>query len=128
MRTGLLVLYDEDCGFCRWSADRLRALDRRRARLRFAPIQTSGDVLTPVPVAEQLDAMHVVEADGRVWTGGAACARLVRELPGGGPLAWVGAHAPRTAERCYRWVAARRDRFGRALGTDACSVDPSRTP
>ena len=25
----LLVLYDEDCGFCRWSADRLRAWARR---------------------------------------------------------------------------------------------------
>ena len=57
MRPGLLVLYDEDCGSCRWSADRLRALDRRRARLRFAPIQTSGDVLAPLPVTEHLDAV-----------------------------------------------------------------------
>ncbi len=34
----IAVLYDEDCGFCRWSADKLRAWDTRR-RLTFAAIQ-----------------------------------------------------------------------------------------
>jgi predicted DCC family thiol-disulfide oxidoreductase YuxK len=36
----LTLEYDEDCGFCRWSAERLRRWDRR-GRLTFAPIQSA---------------------------------------------------------------------------------------
>jgi len=38
VRRPVIVLYDDDCGFCRWSADRIRRLDARGA-LAFAPIQ-----------------------------------------------------------------------------------------
>lgn len=121
-----MVLYDDDCGFCRWSAAMLGRWDRRR-RLAFAPIQASDDLLSPVPVGERLTAMHVVELDGRVWTGGAALTRLALLLPGAGPLAAVGRAAPGLAEGAYRLVADRRAALGRLLGTEACAVDP-RTP
>jgi predicted DCC family thiol-disulfide oxidoreductase YuxK len=121
----LLVLYDDDCGSCRWSADRLRSWDRR-GRLAFAPIQASDAALRAVPAVERLDAMHAVDATGRVWTGGAAVTRLLAELPGGAPLAAVGRRWPGLAERLYRAAARRRATFSRLLGAEACAVDPSR--
>jgi len=121
----LLVLYDDDCGSCRWSADRLRAWDRR-GRLAFASIQASDEALRAVPAAERLDAMHVVDASGRIWTGGAAVTRLLAEVPGGGLLAAVGRNWPDLAERVYRAAARRRATFSRLLGAQACAVDPSR--
>ena len=124
----VVVLYDEDCGFCRWSADRLRTWDRRRA-LRFTSIQGAegGRLLAPVPPAARLDSMHAVTPDGRVWSAGAAVAVILRLLPAGGPAARVARLAPGLTERAYRAVAARRTRLGTLLGRDACAVDPSAT-
>jgi len=121
------VLYDGDCGFCRWSADKLRVWDRRR-RLTFAPIQTGrgAELLDAVPVAQRLDSMHAVTSDGRVWSGGHAVRVILAELPGGSALASMAASFPDRTERIYRLVARHRDRLGRLLGQRACGVDPSR--
>ena len=75
------VLYDEDCGFCRWSADKLRVWDTRR-QLSFAPIQSErgAELLHAVPVGERLDSMHAVTLDGRVWSGGQAVRAIVAEF------------------------------------------------
>jgi predicted DCC family thiol-disulfide oxidoreductase YuxK len=122
-----VVLYDEDCGFCRWSADRLRAWDRR-ARLRFAPIQgQAGDrLLHDIDPATRLGAMHLVTPDGTVRSGGGALPPLVRQLPFGRPVAAVLAVWPGATDRAYRWVARHRVRLGTMLGQDACAVDPER--
>lgn len=120
------VLYDEDCGFCRWTADKLRGWDRHQ-RLRFASIQGSRGqaLLASLPPEVRLDSAHVVTA-GRVRSGGAAVAPVLRELPGGRPLAAVAKAMPRVTDRAYRWTARRRTWLGARLGTAACAVDPSR--
>lgn len=122
------VLYDEDCGFCRWSAERLRVWDRSD-RLRFVAIQApEGDaLLSRVPPRERLDSMHAVTPDGRVWSAGGAAAPILRRLPLGRPLAAIADAVPGSTERIYRAVAARRTQVGRLLGAAACRVDPSRT-
>jgi predicted DCC family thiol-disulfide oxidoreductase YuxK len=124
----ITVLYDEDCGLCRWSADKLRVWDQRR-RLTFAWIQSSrgADLLHAVPVAERLDSMHAVTSDGRVWSGGQAVRVILAELPGGRTLASMAARFPGTTERMYRLVSRHRNRLGRLLGQRACNVDPSGT-
>jgi hypothetical protein len=61
-----------------------------------------------------------------VFTGGAAIPVITRELPAAAPVAWLAARLPGVTERLYRAAAARRTRFGRWLGQDACAVDPSR--
>ena len=123
----LIVTYDEDCGFCRWSAGRLRDWDRHR-RLRVASIQASSHLLDAVPVPARLEAMHVVDVQGRVFTGGVALARLLCELPGGWALAELARRAPDSTERFYRALARRRAFFGRWLGEEACRVDPAHEP
>lgn len=122
-----VVLYDDDCGFCRWAAERLRRWDRR-GRLTFATIQgATGDrLLSDLSPAARLDSWHLATSDGRRWSAGAAVPPLLARLPGGRPLAWLSAFAPALTERLYRAVARRRGTFGRWLGVQACAVDPSR--
>jgi predicted DCC family thiol-disulfide oxidoreductase YuxK len=120
----IAVLYDEGCGFCRWSADKLKAWDARR-RLTFAAIQSprGAELLVAVPEAQRLDSMHAVTPDGRVWSGGQAVRVLLAELPGGSILATTAAAFPGATDTTYRLVARHRERLGRMLGQRVCSVD-----
>jgi predicted DCC family thiol-disulfide oxidoreductase YuxK len=121
------VLYDEDCGFCRWSLDRLLRWDRHR-RLRAVPIQSEeGDrLLADLSQDERLVSWHLVTPEGRRFSGGAATAPLARLLPAGAPVAFLAETLPRTTDRLYRLLARNRDKLGRRLGQHACAVDPSR--
>jgi predicted DCC family thiol-disulfide oxidoreductase YuxK len=122
-----LVLYDADCGFCRWSLDRLLRWDRRGRRLRAVAIQSEeGDrLLADLREEDRLASWHLVTPDGRRYSGGAATAPLARLLPAGAPVAFLAETFPRTTDRLYRWVARNRDVLGRRLGAQACAVDPS---
>ncbi len=123
-----MVLYDADCGFCRWSAERLKRWDSPGA-LSFASIQGAKGqrLLHALSADARIDAMHVVGGDGRVWSGGEATRKLLEILPGGRVPATIAGTFPDATERAYRFVARHRERFGAWLGQDACNVDPSRT-
>ena len=118
------VLYDEDCGFCKWSLDKILAWDRR-ARLRSLPIQSDEGqrLLAGVPRERWLESWHLVDRSGEVRSAGAAAAPLVELLPGGRPLAAIFRAFPGLTERAYRLVALNRDRIARVLRIDAsCEV------
>lgn len=121
-----VVLYDEECGFCRWALDRLLRWDRRE-NLRAAPIQSDeGDrLLGDLSERARLSSWHLVTPDGRRHSGGAASAPLARLLPFGAPVALLAEAFPRITDRLYRWVARNRETLGRRLGEQACAVDPS---
>ena len=121
------MFYDDDCGFCRFTAERLRAWDRR-GDLRFATIQGADGAraLAPLDPAARLASWHLVTHDGRIWSAGAAAPELLRRLPLGTVPAAVLAMFPQTTERLYAWVTRHRTRLGTLLGRDACAVDPSR--
>jgi predicted DCC family thiol-disulfide oxidoreductase YuxK len=122
-----LVLYDEDCGFCRWSLDRVLRWDRG-GHLRAAPIQSEeGDkLLADLSEQDRLASWHLVTPDGRRYSGGAATGPMARLLPAGAPIAFLAESFPRSTDRLYRWVARYRDSLGRRLGEQACAVDPSK--
>jgi predicted DCC family thiol-disulfide oxidoreductase YuxK len=115
----LAVLYDRDCGFCKWALDKILAWDRAR-RLRPVAIQgEEGDrLLADVDPERRLDSWHLV-ADGEVLSGGAAAPRLFDALPGGRPLAALLRAFPHATERAYRWVAEHRGALARLLRIDA---------
>jgi predicted DCC family thiol-disulfide oxidoreductase YuxK len=118
------VLYDADCGFCKWSLNKVLAWDRRQ-RLRPIAIQSEEGqaLLADVPEAQRLDSWHVVLPSGEVRSGGAAAEPLAQSLPGGRPLAFLFRTFPRVTDRIYRFVADNRNRFARRLGIDAsCRV------
>ena len=113
---GASILYDADCGFCRWSLAQVLRLDRRR-RLRPVALQDpEADALLPGMTDERrMASWHLVDGDGRVHSGGDAFAPLLRLIPGGGPFARVLAAFPGLADVGYRTVAGRRSWLGRLI-------------
>jgi predicted DCC family thiol-disulfide oxidoreductase YuxK len=114
-----VILYDEDCGFCKWSLDKILAWDHSR-RLRPIAIQSDeGErLLAAVEPAARLDSWHLV-SDGELFSAGAAAAPLARILAGGRPLAAVLSAFPRLTEIAYRYVARHRSRWARLLRIDS---------
>lgn len=122
-----VLLYDADCGFCRWSLDKILARDRDH-RIRPLPLHTvEADAYLPgMDEKTKMASWHLVLPDGTVRSAGDAVEPLVRLLPRGTPIAAVAGLAPGLARVAYRIVARNRDTFGRMLGTKACAVDPTR--
>jgi predicted DCC family thiol-disulfide oxidoreductase YuxK len=114
------VLYDHDCGFCRWSVGRLLAWDRA-GRLRPLAIQSPEGrlLLSDLTPEQRLATAHAVDAAGRRRSGGDALAPVAAVLPGGAPLAALARSAPALARAGYRAVAARRSLLGRLLSDAA---------
>ena len=100
------LIYDADCGFCRWSLAKVLAWDRRRA-LRPVPIDSAeGDrLLAGMPARERTASWHLVDPEGNLRSAGAAFAPLFRLLPGGGPLSSLAERLPRATQRGYRSIA-----------------------
>lgn len=110
------MLYDADCGFCKWSLDKLLAWDRRRRLLPVAIQSPQGEqLLAGMTEDERLASWHLVLPSGEVRSGGAAAEPLARLLPGGRPLAAAFAAFPGATERAYRWVADHRSALARLV-------------
>jgi predicted DCC family thiol-disulfide oxidoreductase YuxK len=126
-RSAGVVLYDSDCGFCRWALDKILSWDRT-GNLRPVALQSAeaAELLDGMPEEERMASWHLLAADGKVYSGGAAAAPLLRLLPRGSPVAALVAALPGPTDRAYRWVARNRDRLGRLVGERACAVDPTR--
>ena len=79
------VLYDHDCGFCRWSIGRLLAWDRA-GHLRPLAIQSAEGqrLLADLTPEQRLATAHAVDAAGRRTSGGDAMAPIAAVLAGGG--------------------------------------------
>jgi predicted DCC family thiol-disulfide oxidoreductase YuxK len=122
-----VLLYDSDCGFCRWSVDKILAWDRCGS-LRPVALQAAeaAELLGDMAEERRMASWHLVTSEGKVYSRGAAAPPLLRMLPGGSPLAAVLAAFPGITDRVYGWVAEHRDRLGRIVGSEACSVDPGR--
>lgn len=121
-----IILYDADCGFCRWSLDKILAWDRR-GRLRAVALQDpEADVLLgDMDRGHKMESWHLITPRGERWSAGTAVVPLARLLPAGAPIAFIASSFPKTTERVYAWVSRNRNRLGERLGAKACSVDPS---
>ncbi len=112
-----LILFDKDCGFCRWSLSKIMAWDRHGC-LRSVALQSpeADDLLKGMDPEQKMASWHLVGPDGRTYSGGEAVSPPARLLPAGAPLASLASAFPRTMDRAYRWVARHRDHLGRAPG------------
>jgi len=118
------LLYDEDCGFCKWSLDKILFWDRSQ-KLRPMPIQSEEGqrLLAGVPAEMRLDSWHLVDPTGEVRSAGAGFETLFDILPGGAPLAAAARSFPRATDRAYRAVAGNRSRLAKLLRIESsCSV------
>ena len=121
-RVEAVLVYDGECGFCRWAVEKVIAWDRG-GRIRSLAVQDpeAESLLASVDPLARTTSWHLAMPDGRVYSAGAAAPPLLRLLPGGTPLAVVLGRFPRATERAYRAVASNRDRVGRAVGA-ACAL------
>ena len=104
-----VILFDGTCGFCRRSVARILRWDRN-GQLRPVALQDpeADSLLDGMDEERKMASWHLVAADGRVYSAGAAFPPLLRLLPGGRPLGAVVAAFPGLAERAYRHVARTR--------------------
>lgn len=114
--TTAILLYDSDCGFCRWSLGKVLAWDRRRT-LRVASLQSpeAAALLGGMSEDERMSSWHLVDAAGEVSSAGAGIAPLLRLLPGAARLAAIAERSPRAMERGYRFVAGHRSLWGKLV-------------
>lgn len=120
-----VVLYDEDCGFCRWATGKLLAWDRR-GHLRAVALQDAeAERLLPgIDPGRRMASWHLVTTDGRMRSAGRAVAPLLRLLPAGAPLAVLAETFPRATDRVYDWTSRHRGPLGAFLGAQRCAIDP----
>ncbi len=116
MPRGLTILYDADCGFCRFTLATLLAWDRRRLLMPVSIQSDEGqELLHEVEPELRLASAHAVTADGRVYSGGAALEPVAKVLPAGAPLAAAARLLERPVDRGYRWVANNRTALSRPV-------------
>ena len=110
--TQLRILYDADCGFCRWSVAKLLQLDSAKV-LEPLTIQSSEGqtLLASVPQPERLTSAHCVDAAGKVTSGGDAFALVAERISGLRPAAGPARLAPGLIRAGYRLVADNRRLF-----------------
>ena len=100
------LLYDADCGLCKFVVARVLELDRGH---RFHPLALqdprAAELLPGMGEEERMRSFHLVEADGTVRSAGDGLAGLFPPLE----------RAPRLASRLYWLVAGNRDRLGKLL-------------
>ncbi|MPZ23946.1 MAG: DUF393 domain-containing protein [Dehalococcoidia bacterium] len=114
-----ILLYDDDCRFCRACVDLVGAWDRR-GRLALLPFSDAEarEALSRVDEELRDRSMHIVRPDGRIESAGDAMVGLLDALPGAGWLAWLSrrlgfVHA--MVSWVYFAVATRRDFLSRLV-------------
>jgi predicted DCC family thiol-disulfide oxidoreductase YuxK len=110
------VLYDADCGFCRWSLAGVLALDRvHRIRPVALRTQAADALLAELTPEQRVASWHLISPAGGRFSAGAAAPPLLHLLPGGRLPATALASMPKLTERVYRWVADHRSTLSRAI-------------
>lgn len=114
------LLYDADCGFCKWLLSALLRWDRA-ARLHPIALQRSeaDDLLQELTPAERMASWHLISPTGERRSGGAAVPQLLRMLPAGRLPAAGFERFPKLTDRGYRWVAEHRSRLSKWVPSSA---------
>jgi predicted DCC family thiol-disulfide oxidoreductase YuxK len=108
-----VLLYDDECGFCRWALAWVLRLDQA-ARIRPLPLLSpeADALLRGVPEHERLESWHLVAPDGRVSSAGDAFAPLLEQLPRGRRAARMARALGPALRWAYRLVASNRSALG----------------
>ncbi len=109
-----LVLYDADCGLCKWLLARILRWDRAD-RLQPVALQRAeaAMLLSGLTQEQRLASWHLIGPSGERYSAGAALPPLLRQLPGGALPSAVTAATPGLTERSYWWVARHRGQLSR---------------
>ena len=103
------LVYDGDCGICRYWVEYWRGLTGERVVYR--PYQEAAADFPAIPREAFRHAIQFIETDGRVYAGAAATFRVLRGISGRAAWWWLYAHVPGFApvsEWSYHFFARRR--------------------
>jgi predicted DCC family thiol-disulfide oxidoreductase YuxK len=116
----VIVLYDDDCGFCRWTVAWGLRRDRRGV-LEVLPIQShlGAELLADLAPEERLRSAHVIHSDRGRESGGAAVRAVLDVLPSARVLRLLAGVWPSMTDRVYDFVAGHRSWFGHLIGAGA---------
>jgi len=109
-----LLIYDGDCGFCRFWIERWKRLTRERVE--YAPYQTVAGHFPEIPLENFEKSIHLVLPTGEVFSGAQAVFRALSFAPGKRWMHWMYRKIPGFApisEWFYRLVANRRPFFSK---------------
>ncbi len=116
----LILVYDADCGFCRWSVAVLLDRDQRGALEPMTIDEAdSRGLLDSVEPIDRTRSAHVVLPDGQVLSGGSGVRALAARVPGAAPIGVLARVAPRLVDLAYRAIATNRMRISRLVPADA---------
>jgi predicted DCC family thiol-disulfide oxidoreductase YuxK len=104
-----LVIFDGDCGFCRFWVDYWRKLTRDR--IDYAPFQEVADNFPDIPRKDFARSLQMVTPQGTTYSGAAAVVHALSYTEGYSYLAWFYTNFPLftpISEGCYRLVADHR--------------------
>src|SRR5436305_13292622 len=101
-----IVLYDAECGLCKWLLAGLLRWDSE-GRLRPIALQRpeADELLADLAPDDRMASWHLISPGGKRHTAGAAVPSLLMLLPGGRLPAVAFARFPNLTEPGYRWVA-----------------------
>jgi predicted DCC family thiol-disulfide oxidoreductase YuxK len=107
------VIYDSDCGFCRWAMAWVLRVDRHH-RLRPVALESpeADGLLAGVPSDVRTASWHLLSPEGRRYSAGEGLPPLLRLLPGGRAPATLAAAAQPLTNLLYRAVANSRSALG----------------
>jgi predicted DCC family thiol-disulfide oxidoreductase YuxK len=103
------LVYDGDCGICRYWVDYWQGLTGERVRYR--PYQEAAADFPAIAPDAFAHAIQLIEPDGRVYSGAAATYRVLRHAPGRAAWWWLYTHLPgfsSASEWIYAFFARRR--------------------
>ena len=99
------LLYDADCGVCKFIVARVLELDRGRYRPLALQDPRAAELLPGLSEEERLRSFHIVDPDGTVHSAGDGLAELVPGLE----------RFPGLASRAYWLVAGNRAKLGKLI-------------
>jgi predicted DCC family thiol-disulfide oxidoreductase YuxK len=114
LETRPTLVYDGDCGICRYWVDYWQGLTGERVRYR--PYQEAAADFPGIAPDAFAHAIQLIEADGHVYSGAAATYRVLRYAPGRAAWYWLYAHLPGFApasEWAYAFFARHRGLLNR---------------
>ncbi len=125
----VIVIYDDQCPFCRSQISRLKRWDTG-GKLRFEPGSADATLdLHPNLTAEALrESIHCVTPDGRLDRGARCLRTISSQIPILNPLSF-GLRIPGVlalAEIVYGWISRNRYRLGRCPDSLGCCSSSER--
>jgi predicted DCC family thiol-disulfide oxidoreductase YuxK len=108
------LVYDGDCGICRYWVDYWQGLTG--GQVIYRSYQEAAADFPAIPVETFQQAIQLIEPDGNVYSGAAATYRVLRRVPERRAWWWLYAHVPGFApasEWSYTFIARRRGLLSR---------------